>query len=77
MCVCVYMIIYRIFNYDTVYLMLQMYTVEGVPVKRQRRSKTSSTEKSSSGALELTSLWQCVLYDKWIIGVELHNRSCW
>jgi len=68
-------VIYRIFNYDiTVYLMLQMYTVEGVPVKRQRRSRTSDTEKS---ALELTSLWQCVLYDKWIIGVELHNRSCW
>jgi len=54
--------------------MLQMYTVEGVPVKRQRRSRTNDTEKST---LELISLWQCVLYDKWIIGVELHNRSCW
>ncbi|XP_011871300.1 PREDICTED: uncharacterized protein LOC105563907 [Vollenhovia emeryi] len=51
----------------------ELYTAEGEPViKRQRHSRTSSREK----VLELISQWQCVLQNKWIIGVELVNRSC-
>ncbi|XP_011699523.1 PREDICTED: uncharacterized protein LOC105456872 isoform X2 [Wasmannia auropunctata] len=58
-------------------LYIQMYTADGVPVctsdlKKQQRKRNNCTEK----ILELTSQWQCVLQDKWIIGAELHNRSC-
>ncbi|TGZ37812.1 Uncharacterized protein DBV15_04789 [Temnothorax longispinosus] len=51
----------------------ELYTAEGVPVaKKQKRSRASSTKNN----LGLTFQWQCVLQDKWIIGVELVNRSC-
>lgn len=55
-------------------LMLQLYTIEGEPViKRKCDYKTNNIKKN----LEIISQWQCVLHDKWIIGVELHNRLQW
>ncbi|KAL6262678.1 hypothetical protein P5V15_005471 [Pogonomyrmex californicus] len=52
----------------------ELYTVEGVPIiKKQKCSRNSNTEK----ILEIVSQWQCILQDKWIIGIELLNKSCW
>lgn len=54
--------------------MLQLYTVEGKPVtKKKEKRKTNKAEK----IVEIVSQWQCVLENKWIIGVELQNISCW
>ncbi|XP_039314492.1 uncharacterized protein LOC105193135 isoform X2 [Solenopsis invicta] len=48
-----------------------LYDVEGAPVtKKPKHSKTSVVKN-----LEVTLQWQCVLQDKWIIGVDLYNRS--
>ncbi|XP_032685813.1 uncharacterized protein LOC116850987 isoform X2 [Odontomachus brunneus] len=48
-----------------------LYTIEGEPIiKRKYDHKTNNIEKS----LEIIRQWQCVLHDKWIIGVELKNR---
>ncbi|XP_019699316.1 uncharacterized protein LOC105188442 isoform X2 [Harpegnathos saltator] len=51
-----------------------LYTIEGEPViKKKQDYKTNNIERN----LEITSQWQCVLHDKWIIGVELRNgRHC-
>ncbi|XP_012231143.1 uncharacterized protein [Linepithema humile] len=50
-----------------------LYTVEGEPaVKEQRCNSISNADKN----LEIVSQWQYILQDKWIIGVELQNRSC-
>lgn len=51
-----------------------MYTAEGMPIIK----KTSKTDpKIPKKNLVIASQWQCVLQDKWIIGVELLNESCW
>lgn len=56
------------------YLILQLYTVEGQPIlKKKGQRSTSNAER----IVEIISQWQCVLQDKWIIGIELQNVSCW
>lgn len=50
-----------------------LYTVEGQPIlKKKGQRRTNNAEK----IVEVVSQWQCVLQDKWIIGVELQNASC-
>ncbi|XP_063993743.1 uncharacterized protein LOC135171256 [Diachasmimorpha longicaudata] len=47
------------------------YNESGVPVsKRQRRKKSVGIQP-----LVITSVWQRVIDNKWIIGVDLHNKS--
>ncbi|KMQ94810.1 hypothetical protein RF55_5022 [Lasius niger] len=52
----------------------ELYTVEGQPIlKKKGQRRTNNAEIN----VEIVSQWQCVLQDKWIIGVELQNVSCW
>ncbi|XP_072760056.1 uncharacterized protein [Anoplolepis gracilipes] len=50
-----------------------LYTVEGQPImKKKGERKNNNAEK----IVKIFSQWQCILQDKWIIGVELQNVSC-
>ncbi|XP_050449142.1 uncharacterized protein LOC126850316 isoform X2 [Cataglyphis hispanica] len=50
-----------------------LYTVEGQPILKKKRQRESS---NAERIVEIISQWQCILQDKWIIGVELQNVSC-
>ncbi|XP_070155717.1 uncharacterized protein [Polyergus mexicanus] len=50
-----------------------LYTVEGQPVLKKKGQRNTSNAEI---IVEIISQWQCVLQDKWIIGVELQNVSC-
>lgn len=49
-----------------------LYTAEGQPSFVKKKGQRNNREK----IVEIVSQWQCVLQDKWIIGVELQNTSC-
>ncbi|XP_012543711.1 uncharacterized protein LOC105841128 [Monomorium pharaonis] len=49
----------------------ELYTVEGAPVVKKPKNHRTSIKQN----LEIISQWQCVLSDKWIIGIKLNNIS--
>lgn len=59
---------------NNIYLTLQMYTAEGTPVIKKNSKTDPKIPKTN---LVVAAQWQCILQDKWIIGVELLNKSCW
>ncbi|XP_020300100.1 uncharacterized protein LOC109863865 [Pseudomyrmex gracilis] len=50
-----------------------MYTAEGTPVIKKNSKTDPKIPKTN---LVVAAQWQCILQDKWIIGVELLNKSC-